>query len=320
MNSGPLPEGVATSENCELPKVNGILCFGDSLTQGFCLSRGMLVPYSDGLRERFIGATVVNEGVSGQTTADLMGRLPALLEAGYSSGTDAAGAYDIVLILGGTNDLRFWHDKETIFSNLCALHTEVHQRNGRTAVITLPFVRSSMEQERVDENRRWINSSLRRFAAEAPGQRLLIDLAAAIPQDDAHEEFWDTDGVHLSSAGYNAMSDVIGDALCSFDRSLGSLCKRQAPYAMQSHTAVLAIAHSVAAFAEVSLQAASANIAETAIAAVLEQRRGRGRVLGEAERDTGFADELVLMQAISLLACPRPGAHARGQKEGMLLE
>lgn len=210
-----------STEFCQHPKVNGILCFGDSLTQGFCFSQGQLAPYGDRLSQRFKGVTVVSDGLAGQTTSDLMDRLPELLAAGYYSSAGTPRPFDLVLILGGTNDLRFWHDKETIFRNLCALHTEVHRNNYRTAVITLPYVRSSSEQERVDDNRRWINASLREFAAQDPRQRLFIDLAAAIPQDDAHMELWDADGVHFSLEGYDAMSDVIGDAIGRFDRALG---------------------------------------------------------------------------------------------------
>merc|ERR1712061_575399 len=91
---------------------------------------------------------------------------------------------------------------------------------ARTAVITVPFLRSSVEQERVDADRRWINEALRKFAAQNPAERLLIDLAAAMPQDAAHRALWDADGVHFEPAGYAAMGDVIGDALIHFERTL----------------------------------------------------------------------------------------------------
>lgn len=205
-----------------------ILCFGDSLTQGFSFSRGEIAPYSDRLIQRFKdkGVAVINKGVSGHTTSDMLERLPPLLEARQASASSSSSTkpFSLVLILGGTNDLNCSVGKEVAFRNLVALHRAVHRTNARTAVITLPFLRAPATQKKVDADRQWINASLREFAAQDPRSCLLIDLASAIPQDDAHAELWDADGVHFSPAGYRAMGELIGDALRTFDSTLGSKC------------------------------------------------------------------------------------------------
>jgi lysophospholipase L1-like esterase len=202
-----------------------VLCFGDSLTQGFCFTKGQIVPYTDRLAQRLSKrVAVVNGGMSGHTTRDMLARLPKLLEAGHCSGSHGtAKPFSFVVILGGTNDLnQASAEKEAIVRNVCALHREVHRHNpnARTAVVTLPFLRAQSTQRKVEADRHWINASLREFAESDPHRRLLIDLAAAIPQDDAHAELWDPDGVHFSPAGYRVMGDVIGDAMCAFDRAL----------------------------------------------------------------------------------------------------
>ncbi|CAK0824136.1 unnamed protein product [Prorocentrum cordatum] len=188
-----------------------ILCFGDSLTQGFSFASGgqPFVPYGSLLSERLAGSgvSVVTEGICGSTTRDMLGTLPPLLQAvGYS----------LVFILGGTNDLNFGHPKEEVLQNLShggglMLHGSVLRTGARTAVITIPFLRSNVGQEKVDADRHWVNESLCQFAAGDPDRTLLVELAARIPQDAAHSGLWDPDGVHLSPSGYRAMGELICD-------------------------------------------------------------------------------------------------------------
>ena len=59
---------------------------------------------------------IENKGVSGETTDEMNARLPEVLDEG--------GPFDIVIILGGTNDLgmRLDEDGEPLFSRLRSLH------------------------------------------------------------------------------------------------------------------------------------------------------------------------------------------------------
>ena len=72
-----------------------IVCFGDSLTE--CGGDGGR--FSDVLQDRFPGHEFVNMGVSGETIADGLRRLPGVL----------AARPDIVLVELGAND---WHRAE----------------------------------------------------------------------------------------------------------------------------------------------------------------------------------------------------------------
>lgn len=97
-----------------------ILAFGDSLTAGYGLQPHESFPrqLEALLRERQPGATVVNAGVSGDTSAGGLARLPRVL-AGLSAKPDLA------IIELGANDLLRGIAPERMRDNLDAILTEL---------------------------------------------------------------------------------------------------------------------------------------------------------------------------------------------------
>ena len=99
-----------------------ILAFGNSLTEGWCEFGTRFHPYALKLQNlmesecKTESIDIVNKGVSGETTDEMNARLPEVLDEG--------GPFDIVIILGGTNDLgmRLDEDGEPLFSRLRSLH------------------------------------------------------------------------------------------------------------------------------------------------------------------------------------------------------
>jgi len=188
--------------------LRAVLCFGDSLTRGMT-SRGEYSPYSDQLEQRLrqfaAPPVVVNAGVSGQTTRGMLSRLPGLLR----KGAEPQLKFDVVVILGGTNDLRSL-DVGEIVDNLVELHSMAHAAGAITGVLTLPeYGRGGS-----DVQKKWaqVNQALRGYAARNPSTTFLVDVANAIPQDSAHSALWDSDRVHLSRNGYQALGDLVADA------------------------------------------------------------------------------------------------------------
>ncbi|MFW5734265.1 MAG: arylesterase [Oceanidesulfovibrio sp.] len=90
-----------------------ILAFGDSLTAGYGLDQGMAVPdlLEDMLRDNGYNVTIINAGVSGDTTTGGLARLPWALE----QNPDAA-----ILELGANDGLR-GEDPQTMEENLGAM-------------------------------------------------------------------------------------------------------------------------------------------------------------------------------------------------------
>jgi hypothetical protein len=66
--------------------------------------------------------------VPGETSGEMIKRLPKLL---------AVSSFNIIAILGGTNDIAF-KDESEILTNLKKLHTIAKDAGSQTVVITLP--------------------------------------------------------------------------------------------------------------------------------------------------------------------------------------
>eukprot|EP00854_Cymbomonas_tetramitiformis_P013033 gene13033-15397_t len=120
--------------------------------------------------------------------------------------------YDTVVILTGTNDLgRIFGDThfpseaspEDIAERIRQLHSVCYE-NGiqQTFLLTVP---PSTFSKTDDSRRAALNALLRNFCA-CEAKARLIDL-------DLVQLELDSDGLHLSEQGYDAMGDVVADAL-----------------------------------------------------------------------------------------------------------
>jgi lysophospholipase L1-like esterase len=191
-----------------------VLCFGDSLTEGLVRSGDPLSPYSDHLAMRLsrcaVGsatpAIVINAGLSGETTEPMARRLDGILQFLFK----AKVVPDIVLILGGTNDLGDVQ-QDVVVENLLALHRMAHNAGAITLVLTVPVCGYNGQEDFAKEQRVHINCKLRAFATEHSDKSVLVDVAAAIPQGGSCTDLWMSDGVHMSAKGYRALADLVAN-------------------------------------------------------------------------------------------------------------
>ena len=119
-----------------------ILCFGDSLTEGYTFQEsGEFHPYSIRLRQlleesqcgQVLGEELVvdTEGVSGERVVPSMtSRLDGLLRGSQR--------YDWVLILGGTNDLGSGVPPDQLLPHLLQLHARARESGARTLALAIP--------------------------------------------------------------------------------------------------------------------------------------------------------------------------------------
>ena len=98
---------------------SNIVCLGDSITYGYSGT-----PYPTYLAILDPGDTILNKGISGQTTAQFMARYPADVTANNPS---------FVIILGGRNDIASNVSVTTIESNLQTMYTWA-KNNGTTPI------------------------------------------------------------------------------------------------------------------------------------------------------------------------------------------
>lgn len=110
-----------------------ILAFGDSLTEGYGLapSQSFASQIERLLRQRYADAQVVNAGISGDTTASALARLPRLLSS-------LRQIPDLVIVELGANDLLRGIPLERTRANLDTILTELKRCN-------LPILLAQME-------------------------------------------------------------------------------------------------------------------------------------------------------------------------------
>lgn len=149
---------------------------------------------------------VIEKGINGENLSQMLGRLPDLLKEIQPN---------LVIILGGTNDLQGRRDASSILVDLMKLHKLCHGYslpNGntvKTIVVTIPP--ASWFDAMQDGTREVINAQIKNFAKKHLALVGLCDLAATpeFSHVDKESEYWSPDGVHLSIKGYDLFAQVL---------------------------------------------------------------------------------------------------------------
>jgi lysophospholipase L1-like esterase len=161
-----------------------VVLLGDSLTQ-FGL-----------WEEWFAGVPVLNRGVSGETSDDLLVRLDGAINDPIA-----------VFLLIGTNDLAWGYSPQHIAGNVRAILAEVDQRAPGTPVV----VQSVMPRTRAFRDAILAVNHEYRALVDAAGPHVeYLDLWPALADHDGDlRGAFTPDGVHLSGAGYGAWLTVL---------------------------------------------------------------------------------------------------------------
>jgi len=206
-----------------------ILAFGDSLTLGNTLNMTHLHPYTLRLRELLqdhnktgITFDIDNAGICGEfARLEMTSRLPPILQS--------KGPYDLVIILGGTNDLGDTHvfgAEKALYDEIITLHLTAHRHGATTMLITIPesdYIYDDMGRNRTsyvtqqgEKGRNIVNQMLRKFAGETDDV-ILCDLATEHPHtsEEDKSKYWD-DGLHYTPKGYDKMGEIIFEKLKTF--------------------------------------------------------------------------------------------------------
>jgi lysophospholipase L1-like esterase len=169
-------------------KMSGSIAFvGDGLTAG------------GRWEEWFPEYTVHNMGVSGNTTDDVIARLPVVV----------ALRPDAVVLQVGTNDLGWRRSDEYIGRNIETILCDVRRALPETRLM----IQSVVPRERdYAETIRSINRHLWQFA---PTQKArYVDLWPALAQPDGElDQAYSEDRLHLTDAGYKAWIAILKPAV-----------------------------------------------------------------------------------------------------------
>ena len=184
-----------------------IVAFGDSLTEGFQSPSGenplgQPTPYGRFLKERLGSrAEVLVRGVCGELTEDMTRRFEKDV---------LAHKPDDVVILGGTNDLGWGLAPGRILENLDALYARARAAGIRPSAVTVPSIRGfdDLIGPRIELNRLIMD---RCRGLDMP----CVDLFAASSDPDIRRlsRRYDNDGLHLNTAGYRLLADLVYERL-----------------------------------------------------------------------------------------------------------
>ncbi len=161
------------------PGSGPVLALGDSLTAGSGASRGGDYP---SLLAALIGEPVINAGVPGETTADVLKRLDAVL----------AERPRLALVTLGANDLRLGVDRVEAFANLAQIVSRLQQAGALVVIggIDIPLLG------------RGFGDAYRELAEDSGSLLLPNVLDGILGEPDLM-----ADSVHPNDAGYAIMAE-----------------------------------------------------------------------------------------------------------------
>ena len=169
-----------------LPPGGTILAFGDSLTAGVGAASSQSYPSA---LAQLSGLQVINAGISGETTAGGVQRLPAAL---------AEHSPDLLLLLQGGNDILRGKQAAATRANLAAMIEQAQAASVQVVLVGVPD--------------KLLFSDSAAFYTELAEQYevvLLEDSLADLLRDSAYK----SDAIHLNARGYSLLAEAIYEVL-----------------------------------------------------------------------------------------------------------
>ena len=193
-------------------------CFGDSLTAGTSpnfqpFTPMRLYPYAHQLESslkeeegRGLGekVSVHHEGFPGYTASELLRVAGGLRQRLQTT--------DVVVLLAGTNDLGHRHTAADVAGGVWKLHEMCHAAGAKTLALAIPGSAwqeaSRSARQSADEANRLLREKCEQHAALCR----FFDWPAAInykANDGSDASLWNTDGLHMTEAGYVALGRAL---------------------------------------------------------------------------------------------------------------
>jgi len=200
-------------QNCSDERTLCILCFGDSITQGYHGIEGVFHPYTESLRNHLtkkypdVYVRIFTRGRGGDM---VHGRMLARLERELSREN-----FDLVLILAGVNDLIMltYEQNQDLFKRIMSLH-QVALDRGVLRTVSMTMLQAEPSQDKLkyltksvfEAMRTKINDEIRAFNSTDTTN---CDVEECFPTLSSDSFYWEKDMVHPSPLGY----DMLGKCL-----------------------------------------------------------------------------------------------------------
>ena len=204
-----------------------ILCYGDSLTAGFCYHGSKFIPYAKTLQAQLRSALnseveVDHYGFSGWTAEEMLSSSQAkeLEDFTGSRGPGLATAlksrsYSLLIFMAGTNDIGTGRKAEVVFTDLKNLMMFAQASHTRVLNIGIPDTKQK-GPDWLNTRRQTVNTLLARHADM--DNKWLTFLPC--PVTSSNPEYFDTDGLHFSPEGYAALGVSLTEGVCKILQDL----------------------------------------------------------------------------------------------------
>lgn len=168
-----------------------VVFFGDSITE-----------YCD-LAAYYPGLDTVNQGIAGDTTDGMLRRLEQVYAAGPQ----------IVVILGGVNDILSGYDAEHVLNNLSAIVRSIHERLPQARVVVQSIYPVAEGDDLCFTRQiRDVNARLEEQAAELD-YRYTNVYDVLCTEDGRLDRLYSDDGLHPNDAGYRIACPLVRAAV-----------------------------------------------------------------------------------------------------------
>jgi len=139
--------------------------------------------------------TILNRGISGDTTLGLLNRMDSL-------GNNVKKTFLMI----GVNDLFLGRGVESIFFNYKKIINQLIEKNIEPIVMSTLYTGALYAQYHNDDIKK-LNEFLSTYAKDK--KIIFIDINSVLAKDDILEDIYSLDGVHLNIDGYLKFSEAI---------------------------------------------------------------------------------------------------------------
>lgn len=237
-----LPSGV-------VQKTRRVVCYGDSLTAGFCSLGTLFEPYARTMAKELdasgVPCEILVSGHSGTTAEEMVTAIDTsvvdmagLQGKGLARMLDDDVLPDLVIIMTGTNDMGRGSTLETIVKDIAHLHTACHRRGVPTVALVPPPAPCAPQQREKDRMR--LRHLITEWAMGQKGVKAVLDPAQWVGLD-AGSWAWDSDGLHFCPNGSALLGHglaacvvkLLSNTRCVEDRSASPLATAAAEAKMR---------------------------------------------------------------------------------------
>jgi lysophospholipase L1-like esterase len=172
-----------------------LIAFGDSLTAGY--QTGIETPYTDYMKPLLGNEWVLeNMGINGELTSQMLERFERDV---------IRHKPDVVVILGGTNDIGWGIETQTIIKNLKTMIQQALDAGITPIPCAIP---SLIGFNKLIQPRQEVNTAIAQFAKERKIH--FVDLfSATTDEKNWLDQKYSSDGLHLNTQGYKLMAQTI---------------------------------------------------------------------------------------------------------------